>query len=397
MSALAVAPRIAILGAGIIGLTLAYELAVLRRAHVTLYDPNPPGQGASWAAAGMLAPAFEASFEAAFEAEALPGVHPRLFELARASAALWPRFAAELAARAAQPVTRMAAPTLAIARNLAESAGLDRLAAGLTETRTDFIPLTSAGARTLEPALSPDTQGGLLLPTDTGVNNREVITALLAVLRARPNVTFIAAPAPLRAVGGVVRLAGHDVIVAAAGWQTAALKVEENGALYSLVNWDTALDDIDGCGGQMLAVAAGPGAPSRIVRAGHIYLVPRGKNLIIGATVEPGRALTAPEPAAIGALHTAAIGLCPGLADLPITDRWTGTRPGTPDAAPFLGQTQMPGLFVAAGHYRNGILLAPVTANILAAQIFGEDPGELAASFCLHRPRPRLDAPPITA
>ncbi|MDP1554424.1 MAG: FAD-dependent oxidoreductase, partial [Hyphomonas sp.] len=100
-------PRIAVIGAGIIGLSAAYELAVKRGARVTIYDVRPPGRGASWAAAGMLAPAFEAAAE--------PGVHPRLFDLCLASGALWPEFASELAARSGLDVGLDSTPSLAVA------------------------------------------------------------------------------------------------------------------------------------------------------------------------------------------------------------------------------------------------------------------------------------------
>jgi glycine oxidase len=370
-------PRIAILGAGIIGLTAAYELAVRRDVRVTIYDVRPPGQGASWAAAGMLAPAFEAADET--------GVHPRLFELCLASAALWPAFADELAARAGRPVGFDRTPSLAAALDEGEMRRLSRIAETLRRADLAHSELPAAELRAREPALSAAVLGGLELETDFRVHNRETVAALLTVLGAHPGVRFVEGAAPLKSVGGRVRLEGHDAILAAAGWETAVIKVEEQGALYSLVNWDTALDDIDCHGGQMLAVRAGEGAPQRVVRSGGVYLVPRGEQVVIGATVEPDRVIDAPEAEVIEALRLEGVRLCPGLAAAPVVESWAGVRPGTPDHAPFLGETITPGLFVAAGHYRNGILLAPMTAKLLADEMLGAAPGELAATFSTRR------------
>jgi glycine oxidase len=370
-------PRIAILGAGIIGLTAAYELAVRRGVRVTIYDVRAPGRGASWAAAGMLAPAFEAADE--------PGVHPRLFELCLASAALWPGFAEELTARAGRPVGFDRTPSLAAALDEDELGRLARIAATLRRAGLAHTELSAGELRGREPALSVEVLGGLELETDLRVHNRETVAALLAVLGAHPKVRFVEGPPPLKSAGGRVTLEGHDAILAAAGWETAIIKVEEHGQLYSLVNWDTALDDIDCHGGQMLAVRAGDGAPQRVVRSGSVYLVPRGGQVVIGATVEPDRVIDAPEADVIEALRLEGMRLCPGLAAAPVAESWAGVRPGTPDHAPFLGETITPGLFVAAGHYRNGILLAPVTAKLLADEMLGEVPGELAAAFSTRR------------
>jgi glycine oxidase len=370
-------PRIAVIGAGIIGLSAAYELAVVRGAQVTIFDVLAPGRGASWAAAGMLAPAFEAAAE--------PGVHPRLFELCLASAALWPAFAEELGARSGIDVGFDRTPSLAAALDGAEAERLRRIADVLAAAGVAYTALAAADILRLEPAIHPAVLGGLELQSDLRVHNRQTVTALLAALRASSRAVFVDGPAPLKSAGGKLAVEGHDAILAAAGWETAVIKVEERGAPYCLVNWETAFDDIDCHGGQMLSVVAGAGAPKRVVRAGHVYLVPRGGQVVIGATVEPGRVIDAPEAASIEALRLEGVRLCPGLADAPVAESWAGVRPGTPDQAPFIGETVTPGLFVAAGHYRNGILLAPVTAQMIANQILGEAPDGLAAAFSLRR------------
>lgn len=370
-------PRVAIIGAGIIGLSIAFELAFQRGTRVTIFDTRPGGRGASWAAAGMVAPAFEAAAE--------EGVHPRLFDLCLESARLWPEFAAAIERHSGLPAGFEASPALAVAMDEAEARHLAAISKVLAARGVAHRALDAGALLAMEPALSPGVLSGLELETDTRVDNRRTVTALLTALAACPRVTFVDGPAPLKSRNGRVHLEGHDVIVAAAGWETAVIKVEEHGQLYSLLNWDTALDDIDCHAGQMLSVAAIGGAPERVVRAGHVYLVPRGGQVVIGATMETGRVIDTPEADAIEALRVEGVKLCPGLASAPVTESWAGVRPGTPDHAPFIGQTASPGLLVAAGHYRNGILLAPVTARMIAAQVCGEAPGELAATFTPQR------------
>lgn len=370
-------PRVAILGTGIIGLSLAFELALRRGVRVTLFDTRASGRGASWAAAGMIAPAFEAAAE--------EGVHPGLFDLCLESARLWPAFSAEIEALSGLSSGYEPAPALAVALDPAEAAHLAAISQVLAARGVAHGTLTAGELAKMEPALSPDVLGGLELETDTRVDNRRTVRALLAALEACPRVTFVTGPAPLKSRQGRVHLEGHDTVVAAAGWETALIKVEENGRLCSLVNWDKALDDIDCHAGQMLSVVAGPGAPERVVRAGPVYLVPRDGQVVIGATMEQGRVIDTPEDEVIEALRKEGVRLCPALAGAAVSESWAGVRPGTPDHAPFIGETVTPGLYVAAGHYRNGVLLAPVTAQIIADQILGQDAGGLAAAFTTRR------------
>jgi len=371
--AAASAPRVAILGGGIIGLSCAFELAVKRGIPVTVYDPAPMGRGASWAAAGMLAPAFEAAAE--------DGVHPHLFDLCMESAGLWPDFALDLGRAAGSDPGFNPGPSLALAFNAEEAAALHRLARALDERGIAHEELRSGAAHLLEPAIAPDLVSALQMPTDGQVDNRAVVRALIAALEHCPLATLVQAAAPLKSVRGRLVLEGFDMIVAAAGWSTAAVRVDENGQQVSLVNWDTALDEIDCYGGQMLSVATGPGTPEMTLRCGSIYIAPKADRVIIGATVEPGVATDTPDPVAIASLRTAAARLCPVLADLPALETWAGIRPGTPDHAPLIGQSAAPGLLVAAGHYRNGILLAPITARMVADIVQGKALSELERSF----------------
>ncbi|MCA8903073.1 MAG: FAD-dependent oxidoreductase, partial [Hyphomonas sp.] len=230
-------PRIAILGAGIVGLSCAFELAVKRGVPVTVFDPAPMGRGASWAAAGMLAPAFEAAAE--------PGAHPHLFDLCIESAALWPDFALDLGRAAGTDLGFSAGPSLALAFDREETAALHRLARALDYRGIAHEELRPAAARLREPAIAPDVVAALEMPTDGQVDNRAVVRALISALERCPHATLRNEAAPLRSDSGRLVLDGYDLIVAAAGWNTAAIRVEEHGQPFSLVNWDTSLDEID--------------------------------------------------------------------------------------------------------------------------------------------------------
>lgn len=372
-------PRIAIAGAGIIGLSCALELA-RRGATITLFDPNTPGRGASWAAAGMIAPAFEAASE--------PGVHPKLFDLCLESARLWPGFAAKLEADSGQAVGYAPGPSLAIAADATTAQHLDGILDTLTRRGLPGGRLDLDAARAIEPALSPDLLGVLQLQTDGHVNNRAVVSALLAVCDRDPAITLARTAAPLHSRGSTLEIEGHDAILVTAGWQSGALKVTEHGKQFSLVNWESSLDEIDTYGGQMLSVERRADHPATTLRSGAIYMVPRGDQLVIGATMEPGRTEGMPNTDDISGLLADASRIAPSLSDARITSTWSGVRPGTPDFAPFLGRTRQPNMFVAAGHYRNGILLTPVTAQIIADMMLGAGAHELAAAFSPARALP---------
>lgn len=367
------AKRIAVLGAGIIGLSIAFELAVRRAVQVTLFDPGPAGRGASWAAAGMLAPAFEAASEV--------GAHPRLFDLCLASAALWPAFAADVARLSGQPSGFEPAPALAVALDDREAARLEAIAGLIGARGIACRRLDAKALQGLEPALGRAVLGGVELESDTRIDNRQFLLALITLLRSSGRVRFERGPAPLRLGAGAARLEGHDLIIAAAGWQTPFITAGPDGADGRLCDHDPDLAGIGAWGGQMLSVGAIEGAPRRVVRSGPVYLVPRAGGVVIGATMEKGRVTLEPDEDSLRGLRRHAVRLCPALAEAPETGRWAGVRPGTADHAPLIGETALSGLVVASGHYRNGILLAPVTARLIADQVLEGRVSQLAAAF----------------
>lgn len=362
---------IAVIGAGIIGLSSALELAD-RGAHVTLYETHWPPRGASWAAAGMLAPAFEAA--------AAPGTHPRLFELCDASARLWPDWSARLETQSGRSAGYFPGPSLAIALTSAEVAKLDAVQSKLSGY--DFAPQDCLDRlREVEPAIGANACGALLLPSDGQADNRATLKALLACVEKHEHIDIRIGEAPLRATASGIDHAGHDATLIAAGWRSAKVAIEREKGKAELAALEPLFEDIHACGGQMLAVAPAKNGPRLTVRSGHIYVVPKPDRIIIGATTEPGRTSLTPDPSAIDSLRQAAIEICPALADAKVIESWAGVRPGTRDHAPILGETSIPGLFVAAGHYRNGILLAPLTANIMADLILDQISSDLARAF----------------
>jgi glycine oxidase len=145
--------------------------------------------------------------------------------------------------------------------------------------------------------------------------------------------------------------------------------------------------------GQMLALAAMAGAPRHVVRMRDVYVAPKARWTLVGATEERGRADTDVDPAAIRRLREAAANVIGALADAPEIAAWAGVRPGTPDDAPMIGETAIPGVFAAMGHYRNGILLAPATAETVADQMLDGKVSPIAAAFSPRRFDNRAAAP----
>lgn len=363
------APRVAIIGAGIIGLSCAWELA-RRGAHVTLYDSGfHPGRGASWAAAGMLAPAYEAAGE--------PGANPRLFDLCIESARQWSAMSATIRAATKRDVLHAIGPSLAVAQTAEDQTRMAGLAAALTARHVAFDVLSPAEAVAAEPCLRAGNKGALRLPTDGQVDNRLLVDALIRALEQHEQVAFVKGTAPLDLVQGKIVLDGFDRVVLAAGWETARVVA---GAI-ALGEIAPVLREIEPVAGHMLAFNHLPDGPVMTLRCGALYIVPKAGRVVVGASVEPGETSTQIDWEAIRSLEAAAQALCPMLKRATIIEAWRGIRPGTPDHAPMIGPLGETGALIAAGHYRNGILLAPVTAQIMADMILDGKTCALAEAF----------------
>lgn len=356
-------PRFAIVGAGVIGLATAWRLAQ-RGARVELFDAGEiPGglpHAASWASAGFLAPTVDDR----------PGTRP-LDALNRLSAARWPAFAAELRAASGVDVALRTEGTLVVALDDADADALlaafdAHVAAGAGTHRW----LDAGAVVALEPELAGAVVAARWSGNDVQVDNRLLLEALAEAARRTDVRLRPRTPVSLDAL----RDDGYDAVLLAAGaW---------SGTIAGL----PAPLPVRPVAGQMLALRMPPDAPllRHVVLTPDVYLVPRRDGrLLVGATVEE-RGFDARLTA--GGVHALLAGVrraLPAADALPIAELWSGLRPGSPNGAPLLGWLGGAGsrVAVAAGHYKNGILLAPVTAEAMAALLLGEAPPEWLGDF----------------
>jgi glycine oxidase len=364
------AADVVVVGGGAIGLAVAWRAAQAGMA-VTVVD-QAPGRGASWAAAGMLAPVTEVHFG-----------ERQLLALNLAAADRWPSFAAELEEAAGQPVGYRPGGTLAVARDADDNAALEDLYQFQLRCGLEVERLRSRECRQLEPGLAPSIRGGVLAAGDHQVDNRALVQALVVACE-RAGVRLVEGRvAELAVEGGRVtgvvlaasgeRLAAGTVVLAAGCW---------SGGIGGLAA--EALPPVRPVKGQLLYLRGPADQPlcSRNVRGLEVYVVPRGDGrVVVGATVEEQGFDTTVTAGAVHDLLRAALELLPEAAELELAETVVGLRPGSPDNAPMLGPAGPDGLVVATGHYRNGILLTPVTADAIAELLASGRVPELIAPF----------------
>ena len=374
-SAAAAAPAgdLAVVGGGVIGLAVAWR-AASAGLRVTVVDPAPGG-GASWAAAGMLAPVTEVHYG-----------EQALLRLNLAAAARWPGFAAELEEAAGRPVGYLACGTLSVARDPDDLAAIDDLYRFQQGLGLEVERLRSRECRSLEPGLAPGVRGGVLVPGDHQVDNRALVGALLAAA-ARAGVVLRPATARgLRVAGGRVRGLVLDGGEALAAGTVVLAAGASSGALDGL---DPALlPPVRPVKGQLLHLRGPASEPlaRRNVRGLEAYVVPRADGrVVVGATVEEQGFDQRVTAGAVHHLLRAAAELLPDVDELELTETAVGLRPGSPDNAPLLGETGLDGLVVATGHYRNGILLTPVTAEAITELLLDGRTPEAIAPFSPRR------------
>ena len=365
--------RVAVAGSGIIGLSIAWALSK-RGAAVTIFDPNPMGRGASWAAAGMLAPAYEAA--------GATGVHPRLLEAASASKRLWRGFAAEMEPAAGRGLSFIGNGSFALARTAEDSARLDEIETALKDADIFCERMDLSELRKWEPGLGDGVREGLALGSDGQVDNRSLISSLVARVEASPLISTETASAPLGERGSRIEVDGHDAVVVAAGWQSPHLGVTgPQGQDRPLSSYVDGLSAIRPVRGQMLSLGRDYEPPQHTLRCGSLYIVPKPDRIVIGATSESGCTGAAVDASALRQLRTGAEALFPSLEHARQIEAWSGVRPGTQDHAPLIGATEIDGVYLACGHYRNGILLAPITAEWIASELIDGRRDPLAEAF----------------
>lgn len=362
-----------VIGGGVIGLSVAWR-AAQRGFTVTLADPAP-GSGASHAAAGMITPVAEAAY-----------AEKDLLALGLESLRRYPDFATELTAAAGEPIGFRQTGTLQVAYDAGDLAVIDEVHALQTAFGVPAERLTGRQCRSAEPMLNPAVQGGLQTTADGSVDPRRLVRALLAaagqagvaIVRQRVTEVLVSggAVAGVRLADGSEHHAGQ--VVLAAGWNSPAVAGLPEGAV----------PPVRPVKGQILRLraTAQTGQLGRclrgVVRGHSVYLVPREDGeLVVGATQEEMGADTRVTAGAVWELLRDAHTLVPGLTDFEFSEVTAGLRPGTPDNGPLLGPGGLPGLVLATGHFRHGVLLAPVTADVIAEYLAAGQLPALAAPF----------------
>lgn len=362
--------RIAVVGGGIIGLSAALEMRT-RGAEVAVYESGLQlGAGATVRAAGMLGAAFEWALEADQRS---------LAALARHAGMLWPDFAARIERMGGGGIEFSNEGAIVVARGDSEIEWLETLAAACQARDLPVRRLSAADLKHDEPALAGEVKAALMLPQDRQVDAQIVLQRLGAAL-SRAGVGFRYGRKVERIVGGQIFQMPDgerfDRVVLATGAAQLPSFFGPRGAPL-----EHGLVEMTPVKGQMLALAPVAEGPRHVIHARDVYVAPKSRWVLVGATSERGRGDTEIDPASIKALRARAAALVPSLADAPEVTTWAGIRPGTPDDAPMIGQTAIPGVFAALGHYRNGVLFAPATAELVADQVIEGKVSPLAGAF----------------
>jgi glycine oxidase len=350
-----------VVGGGAIGLSCAWR-AARRGARVVVLDRAHPPAGATRVAAGMLAPVGELTFG-----------EPELLELTLAAAEVYPKFVAELESATGMSTGYERRGALHIALDRDEAAELRRVHDLQRSLGLEAEWLPPRRCRDLEPGLTPSFNGGVHAPGEAVVDPRALTAALLAGLDAegvevRTGEEVTGALLEDERLAGVRTASGEELrapatVLAAGAWSGRAewLPVEARPPVRPVK-------------GQVLELRPLDGEPpaTRILASERVYLVPRPDGrLIVGATVEERSFDTAVTAGGIHELLREAYRLLPDVAEMELVEAMAGLRPGTPDNLPLIGPGAMDGLVLATGHYRNGILLAPLTAERVAETLAG--------------------------
>jgi glycine oxidase len=369
---------VAIVGGGIIGMAIAWR-ARERGLSVTVLERDAPGRGTSRVAAGMLAPVVEAEFGQAGQ---------RLLELGLRSAQLWPTFASALEACTGVGVGLMRSGTLLLARDDDDALELERQLAFRQSLGLAVARLRPSEAREREPALAPAMRLALEAPDDHSVDPRAVLRALARACESSGVQLRADAPVARVELDGA-RVGGPVTGVTLANGE----RVSAAHVVLAAGPWSGQIDGLPAAArvpvrpvkGQILRLRdpAGAGLLRRVVRFRGGYLVPRADGrYVLGATVEERGFELSATAGGVYELLRDAHELVPGISELEIEELSVGLRPGTPDNAPAIGAAAVDGLIWATGHYRNGILLAPLTAELVLGVIAGEHQLDALLAAC---------------
>jgi len=349
--------EVVVVGGGAVGLGIGFEL-VRRGTSVTLFDRDRAGRGTSWQAAGMLAPDAEIGFE-----------ELTLYDLNRESLRRWPDFAQRVEAASEMDIDYRDEGTLIVADDRDEAEALRRLYEFQEEQGLDVEWLSGEEAREIEPFVAPRLSAAVYAPADHQVDNRCLLRALRTAFEVEGGTlhedTPIEAVVPDADTPAVVpadgaRVRAKTVVVAAGVWSRELEGLEPD-----------ARPPVRPVKGQMIQLRRKrPFDLQHVIRGPEAYLAPKSSGrIVVGATSEEMGFDTTVTAGGLYELLEGAWEVVPGILDLPVDDTWAGLRPASRDHAPLLGATTAPGIVMATGHYRHGVLLTPVTAEEVATLV----------------------------
>jgi len=377
------APRdVVVVGGGLIGCAIAVAAAE-RGLSVLLLERNEElGREASRVAAGMLAPQMEEA-AAALDEEAAGTPDDALLELCLASRERFRAFVDDIETKTGRDVGHHVEGTFVVALDPRGAEALERVGASQRERGLRATGFAAVDARRLEPALAPEVRGALLLPDDHRVDSRALVEAMAEIATNHGSIEVrtgfeveevtIEGTRAVGVVGDGSRVSGGAVVVAAGAWSgrlaglPRRVPVRPVKGQLGVVELKTS----------MVRTVFGPGA----------YCVPRDDGrILVGATMEEAGFDLEIDPDAVEAVRRRAARFLPSLSDVEFAETWVGLRPATPDGRPVLGaDPEVEGLVWATGHHRNGVLLAPVTAEAVAAILAGDEPAVDLAPFAPDR------------
>jgi glycine oxidase len=358
---------VSIVGGGVIGLSIARELAG-SGLKVAIFDKGSPAMESSWAAAGMLAPQAEADSLDPF------------FQLAYESRQMFPEFVGRLREETGVDSELNRTGTLYLGFNSTDEREILHRYKWQTEAGLAVELLSPSELKAYEPEISDSVRLALRFPNDWQVENRRFCAALLRSAKLRVNLRFHEEVLQIQCrngqVKGLLTSAGEHhsslVIIAAGAWSS-LLKIPDS---------PSPIPDIQPVRGQMIALDARPPLIDHVVYSPRGYLVPRADGRILaGSTTERvgyNKMVTAD---GLNQITGHALEILPKLAGLNLISSWSGLRPSSPDGLPMIGRSDIDGLYFATGHYRNGILLAPITASLLHDLLLKDSSSPLLSHF----------------